>query len=233
MLPQWYTLPNQLLKFEQQGLVTRTFRRLDPQRQQAVIGAILEESASRGPAALSIKQVAQRAGVSVGSLYQYFGSRAGLMSFAVALCVTYLTDGFDASRPYLTALPLREALQLYLNYGIEWSQTQLGFIQFFGRAAYQGDPALAQAVVQPVATAMRTVVEEMLAAAAARGEIRPDLDLPAAARAINALLVAVGDSQILPYLNTYLQVTGGEMPYERVLQALLDLLERGLAAPAP
>jgi len=226
--PEWTQIQTHILEFEAQGLVTRTFRRLDPQRQQAVVQAILDEAGEAGPAAINIKKVAGRAGVSVGSLYQYFGSREGLMAFAVALCVRYMTDMFTESRPYLVAMPLREALSAYLSYGIEWSATQMGLIRFFGRAAYQGDPSLAESVVRPVALAMRSLVHDLLAAAQERGELRPDLDLEAAARLVNLWLIALGDSQLLPYLNIYYQVTDEEVPFERALAGLLDILEHGL-----
>ena len=87
------------MQFEQEGLVTRTFRRLDPERQQAVVHAILEEAGEKGPTAINIKEVARRADVSVGSLYQYFGNRDGLLDFAVALCVRYMVDMFDSVWP--------------------------------------------------------------------------------------------------------------------------------------
>jgi AcrR family transcriptional regulator len=228
---EWPQLQTHILALEAQGLVTRTFRRLDPARQQAVIQAIVDEAAEKSPTALNIKQVADRAGIAVGSLYQYFGNRANLLAFAVELCVHQMTDLFALSRPYLMELPLREALTAYLTYGIEWSQTQQGFIQFFGRAAYQGDPEMAEKVVRPVAGAMREVVQEILASAAQRGELRPEIDVEAAARAVNALTIAVADSQLLPYLNNYFQVTDETVPLERVLEALVDLVMNGIAAP--
>jgi hypothetical protein len=70
---------------ERRGLVTRTFRRLDPERQFAVIQAILDEAIARGPAGLNVRQVAGRAGLAVGSLYTYFPKREGLLAFAVEL----------------------------------------------------------------------------------------------------------------------------------------------------
>ena len=230
--PEWTQFQTRILEFEARGLVTRTFRRLDPERQQAVVQAILDEAGEKGPAAINIKKVAERAGVSIGSLYQYFGSRDGLMAFAVALCVRYMTDMFAESRPYLLAMPLREALSAYLSYGIEWGGTQAGLVRFFGRAAYQGDPALAESVVRPVAVAMRGLVADMLSAARDRGELRPDLDLEAAARLVNLFLIALGDSQMLPYLNAYYQVTDESIPFERVLAGLLDIFEYGLTGGA-
>jgi AcrR family transcriptional regulator len=217
--PEWNQIHTHILEFEQQGLVTRTFRRLDPERQQAILQAILDEAGEKGPSAISIKQVAERAGVAVGSLYQYFDSRAGLMSFAVALCVRYLTDMFAESRPYLVTMPLREALSAYLSYGIEWSGTQIGLIRFFGRAAYHGDPHLAESMVRPVALAMRKMVGDVLSAARERGELRADLDLEAASRLVNLWMIALADSQLLPYLNNYYQVTDESVSFERAMNA--------------
>ena len=231
LISDWPQLQTHILALEQQGLVTRTFRRLDPARQQVVIQAIVDEAAEKSPTALNIKQVAERAGVAVGSLYQYFGNRDNLLAFAVELCVHQMTDLFALSRPYLMEMPLREALTAYLTYGIEWSQTQQGFIQFFGRAAYQGDPEMADKVVRPVAQAMREVLQEILTSAARRGELRPEIDVEAASRVVNALTIAVADSQLLPYLNNYFQVTDEAVSLERVIPALVNLVMNGIAAP--
>jgi AcrR family transcriptional regulator len=226
---EWTQLHAHILQLEEQGLVTRTFRRLDPARQQAVLQAILDEAAEKGPADVNIKQVARRAEVSVGSLYQYFGNRENLLGFAVELGVRMMTDLFTMSRPYLLEMPLREALTVYLSYGLEWSRTQQGFVQFFGRAAYQGDPLMAEKVVQPVATAMRTIMQDILSGAAKRGELLRGLDVEAAARVVNVLTIAVGDSQLLPYLNNYFQVTDKSMSLDRVVDSLVDLVMNGIA----
>jgi TetR/AcrR family transcriptional regulator len=226
----WPQVYNYILEYEQKGIVTRTFRRLDPQRQEAIVHAILDEAMEKGPAAINIKQVADRAGVSIGSLYQYFGNREGLMNFSIELCVRLLTDAFDQFKPFLTAMPLREALSAYLLGGMEWSRTMLGLIQFFGRAAYQGDQALTERVVKPVAIAMRDTTHDILLAARERGEIRPDLDIEAATRTVNAWIICVADSQMLPYLNAYFQVSDETVSFERSMQSLLDILERGISS---
>ena len=225
----WSEFQPYLLQLEQEGLVTRTFRRLDPERQSAILNAILAEAAERGPASLNIKLVAQRAGVSIGSLYQYFQDRDTLLAFAVEMCVRYTKDAFEQYRPYLAAMPLREALAAYLTGGIEWSRTQAAFLQLFARAAYQGDPALAEKLVLPIANVLREMIAEMLSQAQKRGEIRPDVDLEATTRLIHALMIAAGDSQLLPYLNHYFQVTDPALPPERMLEALLNLILVGIA----
>ncbi len=227
-LTEWKQITARILEFEQEGLVTRTFRRLDPQRQQAVLAAILDEAIEKGPAAINIKRVAERAEVAIGSLYQYFGSREGLLNFAIELCVSYMTDMLEMYRPLLVEMPLAEGLTVYLNTGVEWSQTQVGMVQFITRAIYHGDPELADRVVKPIGTAMRTIIHDMLAKAIERGEVRSDIDLEATARAVNAALAVVGDSQLLSYLNNYFQVTDKKVSAERVTQALVSLILRGI-----
>jgi AcrR family transcriptional regulator len=229
-LSEWVQIHTHILEMEQEGLVTRTFRRLDPERQQAVLAAILDEAVARGPASLNVKQVAERAHVSVGSLYQYFNSRDGLVGFAVSLCARYLVDEFNRYRPMLVSMPLREGLTAYLTGGLEWSQMQVGLVQFFLRGAYQGDPEIGDRLVRPVGAALRETVHEMLVEAQQRGEVRREIDLEAAARIINTLMIAVGDSLLLPYLDTYYQLSDGEMPLDRLLETLLDLI---LSAVAP
>jgi AcrR family transcriptional regulator len=66
----WQSFQPYISQLEQEGIVTRTFRRLDPDRQEAVFNAILEEAIEKGPASLNIKEIARRAGISIGSLYQ-------------------------------------------------------------------------------------------------------------------------------------------------------------------
>ena len=101
-------------------------------------------------------------------------------------------------------------------------------LKLFARAAYHGDPELAELLVRPIATLLLDTVRNMLVQAAARGEIRAGVDLDAAARIVHALTIAVGDSQLLPYLNAYFQVVDEGMPAERVLEALLELVWRGI-----
>ncbi len=46
MFDDWNEFPSYIIQAEGQGQVTRTFRRLDPARQQAVLQAILDEAAA-------------------------------------------------------------------------------------------------------------------------------------------------------------------------------------------
>lgn len=214
----------ELLALEHEGRVTRTFRRLDPERQLAVVEAILDEAAESGPASLAVKAVAKRAGMAVGSLYQYFPDRDGMVRFAAAVSSRLLAACFDRYRPMLAALPLRDALAAYLGGGIEWSRMYGGLLRFFARAAYQGDPEFRDEVVRPVAEAMRATIGDIFAAAEARGELREGVDLEWATRFTHALTIAAGDAQLLPHLNAYFQVVPEGQAGEAATAATIDFI---------
>jgi AcrR family transcriptional regulator len=166
--------------------------------------------------------------VALGSLYQYFPDRQRMLQFAVELCVKFVTDSFNAFRPYLAQMPLADALGMYLSGGVEWSGMYTSFLRLFARAAYHGEPALTDTLVRPVATTLREMVNDILAAAQARGELRDDLDLEAATRLVHALTIACGDSQLLPYLNDYFQVTGDAVDAPRMTAAFVGLVLKGI-----
>ena len=81
----------------------------------------------------------------------------------------------------------------------------------------------------PWQNAMRKITFGMLEEAVHRGEIRPDVDLEAASRLINGLMIVVGDSQLLPYLNTYFQITDEKVTPEHILESTVSFIQKGLS----
>jgi AcrR family transcriptional regulator len=224
-------LPLIIQSFEQQGLVTRTFRRLDAARQMAVIDAIMEESSLHGPAEMNIKKVAARANVSIGSLYQYFHNKEGLLNFAIQLTVQQTVDSFNTFLPYLDQLSFQEAYSIYISSGLEWGKEQQQFVRFFAKAAYQEHPELEDSVVTPISNCMLELVRVMVQKGQESGEIRPDVDAEAISRILHALSIALGDPVILPYLNKYFQINDESVSMNRIFSSLMDLLKQGLITP--
>jgi TetR/AcrR family transcriptional regulator len=217
-----------LAELQERGMITGTFLRLSPARREAVVGGILEEAALKGPTKINIKEVACRAGVSIGSLYQYFGQRQGLLDFTIEIITRQIVEFFKYIKPYFKEISLRDALKAYFEGGIEMIGEYRGYIQYFTRAAYQGDPVLVERVVRPVAKVMLEMTREILNRAKLRGEIHPDIDIEAATRLVNTMIIAVYDAQFLPHLNTYYQLTDKKMTRERIINNMLSLVENAL-----
>lgn len=245
---------DELLRLQRRGLVTATFRRLEPERQHAVLLAALEEMSASGPTGFRVKEAARAAGVSVGSLYQYVGSRQGLVDLAVTVLGERLAAELRGCTPLLAALPLADGLTAWVQGGLEWTRERRAMMRAFARAAYEGsteglgpeeagdsdaagrDDAVAdraaprhvEVLVGPVADAMLDAVRAMLVAGRERGEVRADLDLEATARAVHATLCAVSDAHLLPHLGRYYQPSSADVTFERTLAATVALVVAGV-----
>jgi AcrR family transcriptional regulator len=215
---------HQIARLAAEGKVSRTFRRLDPPRQMAIIEALLVDAAEHGADAVNVKRVAARAGVAVGSLYQYFPRREGMLEFAADVCGGFLASSLDAYRPAMADLPLREGLLMYLTAGVEWSLGYSNLLRFFARAAYERVPGYGELLVRPVASAMRGLLAALLTGAAQRGELQPGLDVDTVVRLVHALTIAVGDAQLLPHLNDYFQLFDDDHPPAAVGSAAVDFV---------
>ncbi len=204
----WPGLSEAVRRLEADGVVSRTFRRLDSQRQELVLQAILAEAQEVGLSAVNIKRVAQRAGVSVGSLYQYFGNREHLVESTITLCREYVVDIVNQSTGWLVDMPLEEALFAYVYCGCDWMKQEGLLMKLFARAAYSPDSALGPTLVEPVSNAMLAVVRELLRSAVVRGELPPDADIEGASVFVHANLSILGDTAMLVYLNSYFRIHG-------------------------
>lgn len=228
-----------LEELEREGLLRRTFLRLEEGKRRAVLDAIITEMGERGPAEASIKSVAARAGVPVGSLYQYFPDRDAMVVAASALAAAGIVAEFEGAAEAAAGLGLEEGFEAYILGGLSWAETRPALLRVFLLAVYRegGGPAAAwsRRLVPPVAEAFLGFVRALVAAAAARGEVDPDLDPERAARLVNPLLVAVCDSRLMPGLDAYFRLYEGGQDPRAVAREAANLAARALAprAPAP
>ncbi len=242
-----------LKEMEGRGLATGTFLRLAEDKRDRVIEALLAESARSGPERLNIKEVARLCGLPVGSLYQYFGERENLARFAALLLAGKLSSELRSFIPYMEEMSLREALSSYLSYGIEWSEKEAASLRAFVAAAYGYAPAdssfadegrggevcaegaskwYIESLIRPVATAMRETIKRVFEAAAARSELREDIDVESAARLANVLLIAVGDARMMRSLDEYYGLYGPGVSAESRIREAVDFICRSVLREA-
>jgi AcrR family transcriptional regulator len=232
---------------ETEGLITRTFSRLDEGRRDEVLSAIFEEATKSGPDRIAIKDVAVRAAVPVGSLYQYFGNREKLARCATLLVARRLVAELEKWTPYLAQMPLREALSAYLKTGLAWSREEAAVFRSFVATAYgsaqrgsvfafeesqakdEGEWTMRE-LVEPVAAAIQGMVRAIIGGAAARGELAPGVAPEEAARLAGALLIAVGDASLMPGLAAYYRLFDEAHGPEPMIDAAVDFICRSVMA---
>ena len=205
------------------GFITTTFVNLSQEVQNNIVNVLYKEAGERGPDSLNIKIIAAKSGVSVGSMYQYFGSRDNLISFAVELCVEEFTSLLKESEEYFLSLPFKDALEQYMEYGLKMNDEQRGLYLFLAGAVYKGDGKFSKQVVTPIAEALKGLIRKIVEKGAAEGEIRDDIPVSTIVSIINMFLLSAGDSIILPGLNDYFLYAGDEKEFKENIKGFLTL----------
>ncbi|AYG64217.1 TetR/AcrR family transcriptional regulator [Rhizobium jaguaris] len=112
-----------------------------------------------------IREIADRAGVGVGTLYRHFPTRSDLV---VAVFRKEVDESVEAAKMLATQHPPGEALERWVERYVDFIAAHRGLAAAFnsGDPALEGLPAHFQQRLGPL-------VQSLLDAAAAKGEIRP------------------------------------------------------------
>lgn len=159
-----------------------TFHNLPQAKRQRIIDAAVAEFSSVPYPKANLDQVVKAAGISKGSLYQYFGGKADLYAW---LLTAYLPQkkmaaiGAQAPSPDASLWQvLEQAFVSGVRFAVaEPALTRLG-IRFL--RDHELEPALAEISRQHKAAADAWLMD-LLATARSRGQLRADLDLSVAA----------------------------------------------------
>ncbi|MDG4827974.1 TetR/AcrR family transcriptional regulator [Solwaraspora sp. WMMD1047] len=188
------------------------------QRRTLIADALMRVAAERGLEAVSLRHVAEEAGVSAGMVQHYFRTRDEMMEFAMKVVRERVGRRMDAAGAALGPAPtIRAALRAMLVELLPVDEPR----RADGRVALA---FLAYAAVRPAAAAsmradtagMLAFITEQLHTAQHAGEVRPGV--PPAAAAVGLVAVVEG-------LGLYL--LGDNYPPQQALDALdahLDLI---------
>ena len=93
-------------------------RKPKQQRSKATVDAIVQAAlisiASHGPSAITARQIAEKAGIGVGSLYEYFEDKEAIIDAAGKRFVSDTVDLIKPLIPELVRLEIREAINKLL-----------------------------------------------------------------------------------------------------------------------
>lgn len=220
-----------ILEAEQDGAVTRTFRRLDPAQHVAIIDAVLKELVEAGRAAATMRGIAGRLGMAAASLYGYFPDREAMIGFATnaAMRISLLaaTDESDLA----DSATLEEGLRDHLATDLEYVATHGSIIKYYAQAGYRGELSTSWGVLESMTGGMRSRVQRLLDQAAERGELREDLDPDAVSRVVSTLMLVLADSRFVDHLNDYLQIySGDDSSAKETIDVAIAIIARGIGA---
>jgi len=151
--------------------------RADAQRNLVTLLKAAKEVFAEAGVDAPVRDIAERAGVGVGTVYRHFPRRPDLIAAVFAQELDSCADAADA---LAAAYPPFEALALWMRHFVDLAATKHGLAQ----ALHSGDPAfdaLPARREQRLRPAVRKLFEAAAAARAIGSEIGPDEFLNAAA----------------------------------------------------
>jgi AcrR family transcriptional regulator len=149
--------------------------RLKEATADAILGAAEEEFAQRGVHQAKVDDIAERAGVSVGTLYNYFPDRDGLLCSLMVARRTEILDRFDEILKENSELPLVLQLEHFFRALGEHFDAHREFfaIVFESESAHQ--KTLGKQAPREVILAFYQRVKVLVERGVQRGELRPEL----------------------------------------------------------
>lgn len=203
---------------------------LDPRRQRtidALLKAAEEVFGERPPDQVTVEAISERAGVAVGSIYNNFGSKAGLHAAVVerALDVDreYMDRAYTADRTPLEQL--RAAAEQYARFYFEHPE-------FFRMLAFPAPPGNYPAARQTAARLARRVDEQNARMVAAIEQGAREGDLQARDAQATATVLWASFNGVISLAWRPDDLRQDEAGLSRLLATLGDLIERGLGAGA-
>lgn len=203
---------------------TPRWRRRADERPQEVLEAALEVFVERGYTATNMVEIARRAGVSKGTLYLYYPSKAELLKAVVRQALLgNLAEAQALAQEHSGSC--RELIAFFLTeFTRRISRTKVSGIPKLILAEAGNFPEIAQFYYEEVILRARTLITGILRRGIASGEFRP-VDPDYTWRMIAAPLV-LG----VLWKHTFQPFEPGGLDFDRYVECQLDLLTHGLLA---
>ena len=208
---------------------TAVFERLPEPKRRSVLTAAAAEFARAGFAAAKVDEIAARAGISVGSLYQYFGTKEACFLAVLDDGVAELQNRLDevlakTSDPW-------ERIEAIVRLIPEHSRQHAEVLRLYHEIGGEGLSDLGRGFCRRFEGLSSRVYAALLAEARSVGAVRPDLDEDYAAFCVDSLFVMLQFSFSTDYHRlrkaVYLRDKDGDD--EALVSRVLQFLRYGLA----
>ncbi|MDP2359411.1 MAG: TetR/AcrR family transcriptional regulator [bacterium] len=173
---------------DDEAVGTPLWRSLGVGKQEQVVRAAVEEFAAHGFAAASMNTLVRRAGISKGSLFTYFRSKAGLFEAVIRLAAGRIRQDLRRLRDESSAEPFPRRLEALVRAGFDFLEARPQLARIYFRLLQGGQAPGGILQVEALRRRSQVFLEELIAQGQERGELRRDLPAPRLAFLLNRQL---------------------------------------------
>lgn len=207
----------------------KTFDHLPVEKQQLILSTATEEFAQCGYEKANINVIADKAGVSIGSLYRYFSSKEDLFLKTVHEGTLFLSSTLE---PIISSdQPILEKLRSIIHVIQTTSREHQSLIKLYSEMTSVGNRALAQRLSNEIETISAEAYARLLKDGQDRGEVRKDMDPRLGAFFLDNLFMSLQFSYVNGYYIQRFRTYAGEAIIEqdeKVAREMVNFIQSAL-----
>lgn len=211
--------------------VSPTFRQLDRRKQNRILSAATTEFARAGYSGASINTIVEKLGISKGSIFNYFTDKHGLFMFVFEKALEQVKSYLRRVRDESAEDDLFTRLEKSILAGVNFVRSYPRIYRIYVRLLYDGDLPTRTLLLKEIRVLSIEYLTEFLTAARERGEIRPDIDIKAAAFLLEAVLERFLQAYGLQHLDAGMGLfKADDEEVKRWASEVVGLLKNGILA---
>lgn len=210
---------------------TALFERLKPEKQDRILTIASKEFAALGYKTANINIIADKCGISVGSLYKYFGTKENLFLTVCSLTVDALKSALEQVEQidggfFVKVEQILRIIQIH-------SRQNPDTIHLYNEVTTQGNRELTAKLSYEMESVSAEYYSRLICEAREMGEIASDVDDRMAAFCLDNLFMALQFSYATEFYQERMKIYVDSNIFdddERVLKRTMDFIRRALRA---
>jgi len=212
--------------------MTELFGRIPEEKRERVIRTAMEEFASRGYENANTNRIAEKAGISVGSLYKYFASKEDLFLTAVKYCAQTLKTALDGILQDEEDILVK--VEKVLRAIQRHSRENRSMIHLYNEMTNNSNSAMVLQSVEEIEGMTSALYTSLVERLQREGEVRADCDPGMFAFLLDNLFMSLQFSYACEYYTTRFRMYAGEDILERddfVVEQVLKFAKGAFTEP--
>ena len=213
-------------KVNEAGYASALFMRISQEKRQRIVSSAVREFAALGFASANVNRIAQEAGISVGSLYQYFSAKDDLFMYIVELGASAIAG--HVSRIIQADIRLSSKLERLLRLAQDYSREDPDLIRLYNVFSSEKEEERARIIADKLESITAQAYRDMILEAQKKGEIRADIDPGILAFLLDNQLLLMQYSFACPYHTRRLALFVGQanvQDNEYLIRSIMTALE--------
>ncbi|MCA1959816.1 MAG: TetR/AcrR family transcriptional regulator [Desulfomonile sp.] len=208
---------------------TELFRNLNPEKQEKVFQAAVDEFASKGYRSASMNSLVRAAGISKGSLFQYFHAKEDLFAAVVDMAAARVKRYLKRVRDETAELTFFERLEWLMRAGFAFIDNHPLLAKIYFHLLQSGEAPFGSERIAELRRQGEGFLADLVRSAQRRGELRESLDTERISFLLNSLLETLLRAYYTEFLAPGLGLYRGDADsLDRWVRTTLDLIRNGL-----